>query len=54
MKFTDADKLKAAFASLGGEPGAPPAVVMAAPPVAAVPPAPAPMMTRAGRVTTDG
>ncbi|HMF41061.1 MAG TPA: flotillin domain-containing protein [Polyangia bacterium] len=54
MKFTDADKLKGAFASLGAETPAPAAGAVAAPagkPAAAVPP---PVVTRAGRVTTDG
>src|SRR4029077_2728366 len=50
MKFTDADKLKAAFAALGEQPGtAPPAAVT---PAATTPPPP--ILTRAGRVTTDG
>ena len=50
MKFTDADKVKAAFASLGGEaPAAPP---IAAPSAAA--PLPPPVVARAGRVSTDG
>jgi len=48
MKFTDADKLKAAFASIG-ESGGP--AVPAAAPGGAVPP---PVVTRAGRVTTNG
>jgi uncharacterized membrane protein YqiK len=49
MKFTDADKIKAAFGSVGEV--SPPAVVMASPTAGA---APAPKVTRAGQVTTDG
>jgi flotillin len=49
MRFTDADKLKSAFASLGGEGTTAPA---GAAPAASIP-AP-PVVTRAGRVTTDG
>ncbi len=52
MKFADADKLKAAFASLGGETGAPARRRdRRLRSRAAVPP---PMVTRAGRVTTNG
>ena len=51
MKFTDADKIKAAFGSVA-DPDAPaPAVVMATPPAGQVPP---PVVTRAGHRTTDG
>ena len=54
MKFTDADKLKAAFASLGGD--APAAPTLGAPGVAATPPSipPPPVVARAGRVSSDG
>jgi len=52
MRFTDADKLKAAFASLGEGAAAP---TLGAPgpaqPPASIPP---PVVTRAGRVSTDG
>ena len=47
MKFADGEKLKAAFASVG-EADVP---VPPVPPGSAVPP---PVMTRAGRVTTNG
>jgi uncharacterized membrane protein YqiK len=46
MKFTDADKIKAAFGAVGD--GSAPAVVMAPPPAGQVPP---PVVTRAGQVT---
>jgi uncharacterized membrane protein YqiK len=55
MRFTDADKLKSAFASLGGESaaaptlGAPGSATTAA---GSIPPPP--IVTRAGRVSTDG
>jgi hypothetical protein len=47
MKFADGDKLKAAFASVG-EAGTP---VVPVSPGSAVPP---PVVSRAGRVTTNG
>ena len=46
MKFTDADKIKAAFGSLGDTAAAPPVVVMASPPAGSVPP----VVTPAGEV----
>jgi hypothetical protein len=52
MKFTDADKLKAAITSLGEPGNAPPAIGVTPPSAAPVPPPP--VVTRAGRVSTDG
>jgi uncharacterized membrane protein YqiK len=47
MKFTDADKIKSALGALGE-------ISPAAPSVPATVPPPPPVVTRAGRVTTDG
>jgi uncharacterized membrane protein YqiK len=52
MKFTDADKLKAVMTSLGEPGGASPALGVTPQSPGAVPPPP--VLTRAGRVTTDG
>jgi uncharacterized membrane protein YqiK len=52
MKFTDAEKVKAAFASLGGEGS--PASTVGAPAATAASIPPPPVVARAGRVTTDG
>jgi flotillin len=54
MKFTDADKMKAAFASLGGETAPPPLGAPGSGATAASISPPPPVVTRAGRVTTDG
>jgi uncharacterized membrane protein YqiK len=58
MKFTDGDKLKAAFAALGDPDRTSPPVSLPPPPAAAVSPGPVPtpppVVARAGRVTTDG
>src|SRR4051812_10062984 len=54
MKFTDADKLKTAFATLGEPSGAPPAVTIPGQTTGAGAAVPPPVVARAGRVTTDG
>jgi uncharacterized membrane protein YqiK len=54
MKFTDADKVKSAFASLGGEGVAAPVLVPPGPTAAAAHVPGPPLVTHAGRVSTDG